>query len=130
MIHQFSLCIHLKRSKPGLGNLGNGIIKSVPFSKLIVIVFGLVPFIQVQIVFREEMIMILGAYQFILISVLALVGVEKGGFVLSEFIVVIFVVEVLVGLVGALVDGGAEVVHYLLEPRLTGLLHYGLVDHR
>ena len=74
--------------------------------------------------------MILWPHQLILVRVLSLIWVKKRCLVLSQLVVVVLVVKVLVGLVGALIDRGPEVVDHFLESGLFGLLHQRLVHYR
>ena len=78
-----------------LNNLINGVFEGIPLSKLIIVVFSLIPFLEIHVVIGEEMIMILWTCHFRRF-VFAFVGVEVGRFVLTQLVVVVFVVEVFV----------------------------------
>lgn len=100
-----SFLLPLPTSQPPLRHLRNRILKRIPLPKLIIIVLRFIPLIQVQIILREEMIMILGPNQLVLVSVFSLVRVKEGCLILTQLVVVVLVVEVFVCLVGALVGG-------------------------
>ena len=112
-----------------LGYFWNWIVECVPFSKFIVVVFSLVSFIQVQIIFRKEMVMVLRADQFILIRIFSLVWIEKCCLVLPQFVVIILIVKVFVGLVCPFVNCWSKVIHNFLKPCLFRLFHNRLVHH-
>lgn len=115
-------------SHPPLRRLGNGIFKCIPLSELVIIMFGLVPLIKIEVVFGKEMIVILWANKFIWVGILAFIGVEKSSFVLPQFVVIIFVIEVFVGLWGSFIGCGSEVIDYLLKACLFGFFHDRLLN--
>lgn len=118
-------------SKLPLCSFSNGIIERIPFPKLVIVVFCLIPFIQIQVVFSKEVIMVLGTHQLVWVVVLALVRVEKGRFVLSQFVIVVFVVKVLVRLGSALGCRLTEIVHDFLKTSCAfGLLRLFLWERR
>ena len=76
--------------------LGDRILKSVPLPKLIIVVLQLIPLLQVQVIIREEMVVILGSYHLILhLALDILVRGEVVRAILFELVVVALVVEVL-----------------------------------
>lgn len=75
--------------------LGNRILEGIPLPKLIIIMLRLIPLLQIQIVVPKEVIVILRANDLhcqLLLHVL--VGVVVGGLILTELVVVVFIVEV------------------------------------
>ena len=71
------------------------IFEGIAFSELIVVVFHFISLFEVEVVIREEVIVVLRSYHFVLILFLnVFIGIEKGGFVLSQFVVVIFIIKV------------------------------------
>ena len=117
-------------SDPTLSSLRNRVIESITLSKLVIIMFSFVSFVKIQVILRKEMIMVLGAYQVIWVCVFTLIWVEKCCFILTKLIVVIFIVEIFVGLLGSSVDCWPEIIDYFLKSCLFGSFHHWLLRYR
>jgi hypothetical protein len=97
-------------------HLFNLILEGIPFSKFIVVVLSLISFLEVHVVLAEEVVVVLRTDHLILQFFLYIfVRVKEGGLVLSELIVIIFVVEIVGSEMGALGDGVAELFQNFLE---------------
>lgn len=117
-------------SSSTLCSFRNRVIKRITFTKFVVIMLSFVSFIKIQVVIWKEMIMILWAYQFVRISVFTFVRVEKCSFILTKFIVVIFVIKILVSLLYSFVSSWSELINYFLKACLFSSLHNRLLRNR
>jgi hypothetical protein len=84
--------------------------------------------LQVQVVVREEMVVVLRAHNFRLHLLLnVLVGIVEGGLVLPQLSIVVFIVEVLRTQMRALSRRVSKLLNHLLEtsPGLPGLVLLG-----
>lgn len=82
---------------------GYGVIEGVTLAEFVVIVLRFVALLEVQVVIREEVVVVLRADDFCLELLFdVLVGIEVGCLVLPQLVVVVLVVEVFGADVGAL----------------------------
>lgn len=103
---------------------GHGVVEGVALAELVVVVLRFVALLKVQVVVRKEVVVVLWAdYLSLQLLLDVLVGVEVGGLVLPQLVVVVLVVEVLGTDVGVLRQGVSELFDHLLEAcaRLSGV---------
>ena len=86
-------------SKFNVHSFWNRIFKSVSLTKLIVVMFRFVSFVQVHVIVRKKVIMILRAdhISFILIFLLnVFIRIKKWSLILSKLVIIIFIIKVFV----------------------------------
>ena len=92
------------------------IFKSVSFTEFIVVVLHFVSLLEVEVVIWEKVVMVLRTYHLVLVFLLyVFVWVEVGCLVLSQFVVIVLIVEVIWGKVSTLSFWISELLQNFLE---------------
>ena len=113
-------------SAAALHRLANAILEGIPLSEFVVVVFHLVPLLEIQVVVSEKVVVVLWSDHLVAnLALHFLVRVEVGGLVLTQLVIVVFVIEIVRRQVPTLGHWVPELIHHSLKTstRFSPLLY-------